>query len=113
MFVPACHCLASRLTDNVKVETQLGHKLFSKVVLDPTQKEFVTLSPEAFTIREAQNEEAVWNALEQAVAVAKLVEPPLPFPNVITALISADISPCTSPSDASISILRFSRSCLY
>ena len=97
----------------MKVETQLGHKLFSKVVLDPTQKEFVTLSPEAFTIREAQNEEAVWNALEQAVAVAKLVEPPLPFPTVITALISADISPCTSPSDASISILRFSRSCLY
>jgi len=49
--------MMKRLVDVAGLEPAARCLLFSKAVLDPTQKEFVTLSPEAFTIREAQDEE--------------------------------------------------------
>jgi hypothetical protein len=71
--------LIGSITDDVRVETPLGHDLFKTIVLDPTQKEIVTIDDEVLTIRDAQDEEAIWDALEQAVSDAKLIEPPLPL----------------------------------
>ena len=49
------------------------------MVLDPVQKDLVTLKGDVIFVREAQDEEAIWNALEEAASKAKIAEPPLPI----------------------------------
>jgi hypothetical protein len=71
--------LIGSISDNVRVETQLGHELFNTVVLDPTQKEIVSIGDGILTIRDAEDEEAIWDALERAMSDAKLLQPPLPL----------------------------------
>jgi len=71
--------LIGTISDNVKIEAELGHKLFDRIILDPAQKELVTLNSETVSIRDAQDEEAVWNELEEIAAATKLLEPPLPL----------------------------------
>jgi hypothetical protein len=71
--------LIGSIIDNVRVETSLGHDLFKAIVLDPTQNELLRIEKEVVTIRDAQDEGAVWDALEEAASDAKLLEPPLPL----------------------------------
>ena len=71
--------LIGTITDNVKIEARIDHKLFASMVLDPVQKDLVTLKGDVIFVREAQDEEAIWNALEEAASKAKIAEPPLPI----------------------------------
>jgi hypothetical protein len=71
--------LIGTITDNVKVEARVDHELFEQMILDPTQKELVTVDDKAVVVREAQDEEAVWNGLEEAAKAGKIAEPPLPL----------------------------------
>jgi hypothetical protein len=71
--------LIGTIRDNVKVEAKVDHTLFARMILDPTQKELVTVKNNVVFVREAQDEEAIWNALEEATKEAKIAEPPLPL----------------------------------
>jgi len=71
--------LIGTITDNVKVEAKVDHKLFARMIVDPAQKELVTVNDNVVFVREAQDEEAIWNALEEAARTAKIADPPLPL----------------------------------
>ena len=70
--------LIGTITDDVVIEAEVDHKPFGRMVLNPLQQELVTVEEEVVSVREAQDEEAIWEALEEAVRVAKIAEPPLP-----------------------------------
>jgi hypothetical protein len=71
--------LIGTIIDNVQVETKIDHKLFKEIVLDPTQDDLVSVDDERIVVREAQDEEAIWSALEKASGEKQISEPPLPI----------------------------------
>jgi hypothetical protein len=79
VLLPPQLILVGTITDNVKVETKIDHKLFSHMILDPSQQQLATVNGDTVTIRDAQDEETIWDELERAAASAKIVEPPLPL----------------------------------
>ena len=47
--------LVGAIADNVKVETKIDHKLFSHMILDPSQQQLATVNGDTVTIRYAQD----------------------------------------------------------
>jgi hypothetical protein len=71
--------LVGRIIDNVTVSTKIDHKIFKRIVLDPTQTTLVTVEDDVITVSQTQDEEALWTGLEKAAANAEISEAPLPI----------------------------------
>lgn len=70
--------LIGTIKDNVKVEKELKHELFRRVILDPSQQESLSILGETIRIRDVQDEQALWDELQRAARAAEVIDETLP-----------------------------------
>ncbi|HLV89422.1 MAG TPA: hypothetical protein VKV39_20735 [Candidatus Sulfotelmatobacter sp.] len=58
--------LIGEVLDNVLTKAEIGHSLFSQVVLDPATKTALTINGNTIQISSMSDEEEIWNELEKA-----------------------------------------------